>query len=286
MPIDLHTHSTHSDGTLTPAELVAKAKRLNLSAVALTDHNTVSGLPDFMSLAQKQGVTAVPGVELSTVCGGKEIHLLGLFIPREHFADITALMQDYRARKAQSNRDLVARLCKGGYTLDYAEVESKNPGGNINRALIAKELMEKGYVSSVKEAFDTLLGEGIGYYVPPERLDFLDAIRFLQSIRTLPVWAHPLQYMDEPAVRALLPSAVHAGLLGMEVLHSSYNRDTATRAKAIADEYGLLHSGGSDFHGAVKPDVRLGVGNRTDHAPNIPDAYYEKLRARAENGIE
>ncbi len=281
MPIDLHLHSTHSDGTLTPAEIISEAKRLGLSAVALTDHNTVSGLPDFLSEADKQGVTAVAGTELSTVYQDREIHLLGLFIPAEHFPAVTALMQDYRARKSQSNRDLVARLTAGGYPIDYAEVERKNPGGNINRALIAKELMAKGYVTSVKEAFDTLLGEGMGYYIPPKRLDFFDAIRFLRSIHTIPVWAHPLQYMDEPTVRAILPLAVEAGLVGMEVQHSSYDDATIARAKAIADEFGLLYSGGSDFHGAVKPDVKLGVGSREGTKPNMPDEYYEKLREKA-----
>ncbi len=281
MPIDLHIHSTHSDGTLPPAELIAEAKRLGLSAVALTDHNTVSGLPDFLFEADKQGVTAVAGTELSTVYQDREIHLLGLFIPAEAFPVITALMQDYRARKEQSNRDLVARLTAGGYPIDYAEVEGKNPGGNINRALIAKELMAKGYVTSVKEAFDTLLGEGMGYYTPPKRLDFFDAIRFLRSIHTIPVWAHPLQYMDEPTVRAILPLAVEAGLVGMEVQHSSYDDATIARAKSMADEFGLLYSGGSDFHGAVKPDVKLGVGSREGTKPNIPDEYYEKLREQA-----
>ncbi len=281
MPIDLHIHSTHSDGTLTPAELISEAKRLGLSAVALTDHNTVSGLPDFMAEAERAGITAVAGTELSTVYGGREIHLLGLFIPPDRYADITALMQDYRARKAQSNRDLIARLRADGYAIDYAEVERKNPSGNINRALIAKELLERSYVTSVKEAFDTLLEEGLGYYTPPERLGFLDAIRFLRGVKAVPVWAHPLQYMNETAVRAILPSAVEAGLLGMEVQHSSYDDATISRAKAIANEFGLLYSGGSDFHGAVKPDVRLGVGSREGAKPNMPDEYYEKLQERA-----
>ena len=286
MPCDLHTHSTHSDGTLTPAALIAAAKELGLSAVALTDHNTVSGLPDFMREAQRQGVTAVAGTELSTVWEGREIHLLGLFIPPEHYADVTSLMQDYRDRKEQSNRDLTARLAAAGYPIDYAEVQRKNPSGNINRALIAKELLAQGCVPSVKAAFDTLLGEGMGYYIPPERLDFLTAIRFLRSIRALPVWAHPLQYADEAFVRRLLPAAVEAGLVGLEIQHSSYDRTTAARAQAIARDFGLLYSGGSDYHGAVKPDVQLGVGSREGTAPNIPHEYYENLRARAEKGRE
>ena len=283
MSVDLHIHSTHSDGTYSSAEIIAEAKRLGLSAVALTDHNTVSGLPNFLTEARAADLTAIPGTELSTVYEKKEIHLLGLFIPEQHFADITALMQDYRVRKAQSNRDLVARLCKDGYVIDYAEVERKNPNGNINRALIAKELVANGYVSSVKEAFDTLLGDSIGYYIPPERLDFFEAIRFLRRIHVLPVWAHPLQHMDEPTVRAILPRAIEAGLAGMEVQHSSYSNETILRAKAIANEFGLLYSGGSDFHGSVKPDVKLGVGSREGDTPNIPDTYYESLLSASKN---
>ena len=282
MPIDLHLHSTHSDGTLTPAEIIAKAKSLGLTAVALTDHNTVSGLWDFLNEAEKQGVTAVAGTELSTVYKGQEIHLLGLFIPAEALAAVTALTEDYLARKEQSNRDLVARLAAHGYKVDYEAIRASTPDGNVNRALIAKALLAGGYVPSVKAAFDTLLGEGMGYYDPPTRPDLFDTIRFLKSIRAVPVWAHPLQYMDEVTVRQALPEAVEAGLVGMEVMHSSYDEATVTAAKALAHEFGLLYSGGSDFHGAVKPDVLMGVGSREGTSSNIPDEYYEALKAKAE----
>ena len=279
MSIDLHTHSTHSDGTLTPAELIRAAKCLGLSAIALTDHNTVSGVSAFMEEADRQGVTAVAGVELSTVCDGRELHLLGLFIPAGHYAAITALTEDYRTRKEQSNRDLVERLAADGYRVDYNAIREATPDGNVNRALIAKALVAGGYVPSVKAAFDTLLEEGGGYYIPPVRPDFFETVRFLLSIHTLPVWAHPLQYMDEPTVRAILPRAVEAGLAGMEVQHSSYSDATILRAMALAEEFGLLYSGGSDFHGAVKPDVALGAGKGN---LRIPDSYCRELRAMAE----
>jgi predicted metal-dependent phosphoesterase TrpH len=282
MPIDLHLHSTHSDGTLPPAALIQRIKSAGLSAAALTDHNTVSGVPAFLEEAHRQGVTAVTGVELSTVRDGRELHLLGLFIPPEHLSDVTALTEDYLIRKEQSNRDLVARLAADGYRVDYDAIREATPDGNVNRALIAKALLAGGYVPSVKAAFDTLLGEGMGYYIPPSRVDFLEAIRFLRSIRTVPVWAHPLQYIDEATVTALLPLAEKAGLIGMEVMHSSYTEATVTAAKALADKFGLLYSGGSDFHGAVKPDVYPGVGNREGTAPNIPDEYCERLRERAQ----
>lgn len=281
MPIDLHLHSTHSDGTLPPAALIQRIKSAGLSAAALTDHNTVSGVPAFLEEAHRQGVTAVTGVELSTVRDGRELHLLGLFIPPEHLSDVTALTEDYLVRKEQSNRDLVARLAADGYRVDYNAIREATPDGNVNRALIAKALLAGGYVPSVKAAFDTLLGEGMGYYIPPSRIDFLEAIRFLRSIRTVPVWAHPLQYIDEATVTALLPLAEEAGLIGMEVMHSSYTEATVTAAKALADRFGLLYSGGSDFHGAVKPDVYLGIGSREGTEPNIPDEYYERLRAKA-----
>lgn len=281
MPIDLHLHSTHSDGTLPPAALIQRIKSAGLSAAALTDHNTVSGVPAFLEEAHRQGVTAVTGVELSTVRDGRELHLLGLFIPPEHLSDVTALTEDYLIRKEQSNRDLVARLAADGYRVDYNAIREATPDGNVNRALIAKALLVGGYVPSVKAAFDTLLGEGMGYYIPPSRIDFLEAIRFLRSIRTVPVWAHPLQYIDEATVTALLPLAEEAGLIGMEVMHSSYTEATVTAAKALADKFGLLYSGGSDFHGSVKPDVYLGIGSREGTEPNIPDEYYERLRAKA-----
>ena len=281
MPIDLHLHSTHSDGTLPPAALIQRIKSAGLSAAALTDHNTVSGVPAFLEEAHRQGVTAVTGVELSTVRDGRELHLLGLFIPPEHLSDVTALTEDYLVRKEQSNRDLVARLAADGYRVDYNAIREATPDGNVNRALIAKALLAGGYVPSVKAAFDTLLGEGMGYYIPPSRIDFLEAIRFLRSIRTVPVWAHPLQYIDEATVTALLPLAEEAGLIGMEVMHSSYTEATVTAAKALADRFGLLYSGGSDFHGSVKPDVYLGIGSREGTEPNIPDEYYERLRAKA-----
>ena len=281
MPIDLHLHSTHSDGTLTPAEIISRAKFLGLTAVALTDHNTVSGLPDFLAEAARQGITAVAGTELSTAYEGREFHLLGLFIPREALPAVTALTRDYLTRKEQSNRDLVHRLAADGYKVDYEAIKASTPDGNVNRALVAKALLAEGYVPSVKAAFDTLLAEDGGYFIPLTRLDFFTAIRFLRSIHALPVWAHPLQYTEETTVRKVLPAAVEAGLVGLEVMHSSYDEATTNRAKALADEFGLLYSGGSDFHGTVKPTVHMGVGSQSDAKPNIPDEYFEALRERA-----
>lgn len=273
---DLHTHSAYSDGSLTPAQLVAEAKKLDLT-IALTDHNTVAGLPEFLRQAQEQGVNGVPGIELSTVYGEKELHLLGLFIMPEHYDAITNLMQEYHALKEESNIALIRRLNAAGYDIDYASVQKRNLTGRINRAHIAAELYEKGYVSTVRSAFNDILDEKKGFYVPPKRLSLFDAIRFLRSIHAVPVLAHPLQDMDAEQLRRLLPKAVETGLLGMEVLHSSYNADQRQTAASLAEEFGLAKSGGSDFHGSNKPDIHIGTGRGNLEVPLV---CLEELKKR------
>ena len=256
---DLHTHSVFSDGTYTPGELVAEAKRLGL-IIALTDHNTVAGLPEFMDAAQKLGVTAVPGVEFSTEHKGKELHLLGLFVFPEHYAAVERMVKEQHVLKEISNMELVERLNQAGYLIDYAKVKGRNPNGNANRAHVAAELLEQGYVTSVPEAFDTVLSDHGGFYVPPSRLQLMDVIKELRRIGVLPVLAHPLQELTQAELRALLPSAIEAGLIAMETMHSSYTPETISLAEAIAQEHHLLSSGGSDFHGSVKPEISLGTG--------------------------
>ena len=256
---DLHTHSVFSDGTYTPGEIIAEAKRLGL-IVALTDHNTAAGLPEFMDAAQKLGVTAVPGVEFSTEYNGKELHLLGLFVLPEHYAAVERMVKEQHVLKEISNMELVERLNQAGYLIDYMKVKRRNPNGNANRAHMAAELLDQGYVTSIREAFDTILSDNGGFYVPPSRLQLIDVIKELRRIGVLPILAHPLQELTEPELRDLLPNAIEAGLAGMETMHSSYTPETIALAENIAAEFNLLSSGGSDFHGSVKPGISLGTG--------------------------
>ena len=256
---DLHTHSVFSDGTYTPGEIIAEAKRLGL-IVALTDHNTAAGLPEFMDAAQKLGVTAVPGVEFSTEYNGKELHLLGLFVLPEHYAAVERMVKEQHVLKEISNMELVERLNQAGYLIDYMKVKRRNPNGNTNRAHMAAELLDQGYVTSIREAFDTILSDNGGFYVPPSRLQLIDVIKELRRIGVLPILAHPLQELAEPELRDLLPNAIEAGLAGMETMHSSYTPETIALAEKIAAEFNLLSSGGSDFHGSVKPGISLGTG--------------------------
>ena len=274
----MHTHTVHSDGSLTPTELVAEAREKNL-IIALTDHNTVSGLPEFMAEALRQGVTAVGGTELSCVYGGKEFHLIGLFIEPEYYSRVENLCIEYHSLKEKSNIDLIDKLCAMGYELNYSEIQKENVNGRINRAHIASALVKGGYVSSVPEAFELLLDEKRGIYTPPKRLSLADGIRFLRSIKAVPVLAHPLKEIDGDSLRKMLPEMIEAGLIGIETMHSSYDEEKIALSKEIAREYGLLESGGSDFHGRFKPGVSLGVGR--GNLAIDEQIYYNLLEAKS-----
>lgn len=274
--IDLHTHSDFSDGTYSPAQLVAQAQALGLSAIALCDHNTVEGLPDFLAAGQGSSVETIPGVEFSTEFEEQELHILALFVHPEDYAPITRKMEDFRLRKERSNEELVAALRKLGMDIDYRQIR-ENSEGYVNRAIIGAELTRKGYTASVKEAFEKYLSPKWGYYVPPKRLDACETVAFIKSLGAVAVWAHPFLDLDEAGVRRFLPGAVEAGLDGMEVLYPKYSEQTMALAARIAEEFGILPSGGSDFHGENKPDIRLGTGR--DNL-SIPESFLENLRTR------
>ena len=258
---DLHTHSHFSDGTFTPAQLLDAAEEARLSAIALCDHNTVLGLPEFLAAARGRGIEAVPGVEFSTDYRGTELHILALFIRPEHFGTVTERMEDLHRRKEQSNRELVAALNRAGYAIDFERIKSKTPRGQINRTHIAAELTELGYTASRKEAFATLLAPGHGYYNPPQRMDVFQMIGLIKSMGAASVLAHPfLNLKEEPALRAFLGPAKEAGLDGMEILYPLYDAEQTRLAASLAAAFDLRPSGGSDFHGANKPDIRLGTG--------------------------
>ena len=260
MYCDLHTHSTASDGTYTPTELIAAAESAGLYAVALCDHNTVAGLSEFYEAAKGRNICAIPGVEISTEYQGIELHVLGLFLPCAAWSEVTAFVEKMNERKQKSNRALVERLKTAGYRIDYDEIVGATPGGHINRAHIAAALCHGGYVPSVQQAFDTLLLAKHGFYVPPKRLDAFETIEFLRAAGAVPVLAHPFLSLDETTLRAFLGQAVSRGLVGMETQYSRYTEQTQKTAQTIAREFGLLESGGSDFHGQNKPDIALGAG--------------------------
>lgn len=274
---DLHTHSYFSDGTDSPAQLVEKAVALGLSAIALTDHNTVAGLPEFLKAAEGKAILAVPGIEISTGYNGKELHIVGLFLNPERFGQITEFLSIINRRKEESNKLLIENLIQAGYIMSYEEIAAKHQG-SINRAVIAAELLEKGYISEMKEAFKGVLSSGNGYYQPPERIPSQGAIAFLRSIGAVPVLAHPFLNMQEEELTEFIRKAEPCGLAAMETRYVTYSPEITSIATRIARENNLLESGGSDYHGKNKPDIAIGIG-RGNLA--VPASYVPELERRA-----
>ena len=278
--VDLHTHSYYSDGTCAPAWLVQQARKLGLSAVALCDHNTVAGLPEFLEAGQQYAVQTVPGIEFSTQHRGVELHVLALFVEPTHYASIDALLEDFRRRKEQNNVQLVKALGQAGIPIDYDKLRGQTQG-YVNRAVIGGELTAMGYTASVQEAFRKYLTPEQGYYVPPERLDTLDTVGFIKSLGAVAVLAHPFVNLTARQLRSFLPEALKRGLDAMEIRYPEYDLRTTRLAGRIAGEFQLLPSGGSDFHGSNKPDIHLGMGRGT---LQVPDAFLQQLKARKDQG--
>ncbi len=272
---DMHTHSVYSDGTFTPEELVNAAVDSGLSAVALTDHNTIAGLQEFIDAAADKPLQIAPGVEFTTAHNGTELHILGLFIRPDSFDAIKQYINKATILKEESNYNLVKKLRDRGYRISYVEI-LENSKGHVNRANIAAELLKHGYIESIQEGFDTILSKEYGLYVPPERLSSLETMSFIRSIGGVCVWAHPFIHMTFEQAEAFLPSAIESGLQGMETMYSLYDDETTQRAREICKRFGLSESGGSDFHGANKPHISLGTGKGN---MRIPYEFYEKLKA-------
>lgn len=271
---DLHTHSVYSDGTKTPFELVDCAIEAGLSAMAMTDHNTVAGLPDFTQAAEGKPIEIVPGVEFTTADNGIELHILGLFITPEMYDRINCYIARATELKDESNYKLIKRLRERGYDITFREV-LEGSKGHINRANIAAVLVKKGYLESISEGFETILSKSYGLYEPPERLSSTETISFIRSIGAVAVWAHPYFHMTFDQAEEFLPRAIGAGLQGMETMYSTYDEETTHKAREVCRRFGICESGGSDFHGANKPHIALGKGQGN---LEIPYEFYEKLK--------
>ena len=272
---DLHTHSHYSDGTCSPAELMHMAEALDLGAVALCDHNTVAGLPEFVAAGETSCVEAVPGIEFSTDYGDTELHIIMLFVKARDHATITQLVAQARKRKEESTIWLVKALQDAGLDICYEALQAQAPDGYINRAHIGAELTKKGYTTSIKEAFKEYLAPEKGFFVPPKRLDAFETIGIIKELGGTAVLAHPFLNLTGEQLTEFLPRAAACGLDAMETLYSKFDPDTTRQAKELAERFGLLQSGGSDFHGENKPDIAMGTG-RGDL--QIPGAFLEALR--------
>lgn len=272
---DLHTHSVFSDGTWTPEEIAAEAERLSLSAVALCDHNTVLGLPRFIAAGLGKNVNVIPGAEFSTVHGKHKIHLLGLYIPEDAFDPIEEMMREDVRLKEESNVKLARALCDAGYPVDYEKIKRKSPTGRVNRAHFAEALRDAGYARTIDEAFSTFLAVARGFYTPPRRRDVMDMIKTLTSLGAVTVLAHAFLNFTYEELEVFLPEAKAAGLAGMECIYSTYTEEETAQSFRLAERFGLLPSGGSDFHGERKPDISLGTGKGN---LRVPAEFEEALR--------
>ena len=245
--IDLHLHSTASDGILPPAKVVEAAEAAGLSVIALTDHDTVAGVSEAVAAGDTLGVRVIRGVELSAHedASGKEVHVLGLHVSRlDALEDELKALREKRTERA---RLIVNRLVEIGVPITLEKVLQQSNGGAVGRPHIARALIESGAVVDQREAFDRYLGQGRAAFVPKAQFLIGDAIRMIHDAGGIAIWAHP----SHTARRERVESLVAQGLDGLEVRHPSHSPDVAAGLEALCDFLGLVPSGGSDWHGPV-----------------------------------
>ena len=258
--IDLHVHSTASDGTLTPTEVTKLALQCGLTAYALTVHDTVDGVAEAMQAAENTSLTVIPGAEFSSPYEGKEIHILGLYL-NPHCPELLSALRQVREIRNRRNEELLALFQADGFPIKYEDLIHGNEHTVITRAHFARALLEKGCVTSVSQAFDKYLGDGKKYYRPKQMIEPEEAIRLIRVAGGLPALAHPLQYkLGWKKTEQLLSYLKEAGMMGIEVYYSSHSQSDSLHLREIASRLGLVSTGGSDFHGANKPDIHLGSG--------------------------
>ncbi|RCW50018.1 PHP domain-containing protein [Paenibacillus prosopidis] len=267
---DLHTHTTASDGMQSPAENVRFAKEAGLAAVAITDHDTIAGVAEALLEGERIGIKVVPGVELSTVANGTDIHILGYYTNNQDEKWL-ARLAGLRGIRDRRNEMIVDKLCELGIPLtmdevltaahsDYTAESLQAAAVSIGRPHIAEALIRKGIVSSMKEAFDRYLAAGAAAYVNPPRLHPYEAVEWIREAGGTSVIAHPGLYGNDPLVEDI----IRHGAQGIEAYHSDHGIEEEQRYARLADKYHLIVTGGSDFHGFRHGQVFHGaVGNRT-----------------------
>lgn len=258
--IDLHVHSNASDGTLSPTQVVELAAEKGLDAIALTDHDTTAGIEEAVKAAGRTGIELVPGIEFSCVYQKTEIHILGLYI-NIHDPAFSAQLQKLLDIRNQRNEEMIRRFQADGFSITLEDLQAGNPDTVVTRAHFARILAEKGYVSSMDQAFKKYLQYGGKYCLRKEKIAPEHAMKILTDNHAFPSLAHIMQYkLGWAENEKLIAYLKDLGLQGLEVYHSSHNEGQIPRLQQLAKDYGLLPTGGSDFHGANKPDIQIGTG--------------------------
>ncbi len=275
--IDLHTHSTASDGSYSPTDLIRYAKTKGLRALALTDHDCVDGLQEAIDVGKKMGLEVIPGVELSAKFPNGTMHILGLFVnPSDPiFLQRLAVLQEARS---QRNPKIVKKLQDLGIKITYDEVVTASGGGQVGRPHFARVLMEKGYVKTIGEAFEKYLKNGGTAYVEKERFSPAECITLIHKAGGVAILAHPFTlYLSVEELDRLLEQLTPTGLDGLEVYYSVHTPEQTAQYEQLARKWGLVATGGSDFHGEYKPKIDLGVGTGS---LQVPYSVLEELKRR------
>ena len=273
--IDLHIHTTASDGTATPEEVVREASRIGLAAIAITDHDTAAGYERAAAEAEKTGLEVVPGIEISTKYGGA-VHILGYYIDVASPALQEVL--DWIVHDRDERNEKMCELMRAdGIDITYGEMRERF-GEVIGRPHFAEILIERDLAKDMRDAFDRYVEKGRKYYQGRHFLSIERSIELIRAAGGTAVLAHPFQYrLDDAGLRDLIEHCMESGLEGMECRYSGYDAAMSGYLEQLAAEYGLLMTGGSDFHGENKKDIALGDGRG---GLNVPHSFLEQLRAR------
>lgn len=275
--VDLHVHSSASDGTFSPEELMEEAKKAGLSAMALTDHDTTAGIKAAQVAADRLGIELIPGVELSTEYEGKEIHVVGLAINIDN-SSMQEHMQNFRESRDNRNGKMLANLRAEGFEITEEELKDRYPDAVITRAHIARYLADTKQIPEMKVAFDRYIGDDGICYVPRPKVTPMDAVDMIVEAGGIPILAHPVLYhMEKTKLRKMITEMKAHGLIGLEAIYSENLPGDEQTYKMLAREEGLLISGGSDFHGTNKPQIKLGTGRGSLY---IPYEVWEKLKEK------
>ncbi|MBW1643232.1 MAG: PHP domain-containing protein [Deltaproteobacteria bacterium] len=278
--IDLHIHSNASDGTFSPEQILDQALDSNLAAIAITDHDTINGSKEALRIGPPPEVEFLTGVEISAnppvsfPCSGS-FHILGYAIDLEHPA-LNQMLEELQQARKNRNPRILQTLNELGFPMTMDEVESEMGDGQMGRPHIAKVMIKKGYAKSINEVFDKYLGKDKPAYVDKYRMESDQAIELISNAGGIPVLAHPglIEPTTDLPFENLIKTLTSTGLKGIEVYYPEHSPESVAEYSALADRHGLLMTGGTDFHGALKPDLKMGFGKGDFF---VPYELYEKL---------
>ena len=278
--IDLHIHSTASDGSLTPADIIDHAQKLELAAIAITDHDSVDGSKEALQIGIPPSLHFLTGVEISAAHppffpGSGSFHILGYDIRLDH-SDLNQTLSKLQDARRNRNPEILERLNKLGFQISFEELKDKTAEGQLGRPHIAYAMLKKGFVASIDEAFDRYLGTGKPAYVDKYRIECEQAVKIIREAGGIPVLAHPahLNIENEQALEALLQELKKFGLAGIEVYYPGHSTRQIRQYSQMAKRYGLLMTGGTDFHGSITPQIKMGSGKGDLF---VPYTLYEDL---------